>query len=140
MTRDGTDVVIAPRHNPADIDLEMAGIASGQEVRLVQAGDERPRIGPHNLESVKIDSAIGQRDVQGGVIRVRTNFGASFRERITAASEPPLVLSKRDAVPTQVAPTAGSDGRREDKAQPNDDDHEEPDDSGHDSSSDVRAH
>src|SRR5256714_9075407 len=106
MTRDGTDVVIASRRNPADVDLNVAGLSSGQEVCLVQAGDERPGVGPHNLESMKIDSGICQRDVQCGVIRVRTNFRATFRERVASPCEPPLVLSKRDVVPPQDAPTA----------------------------------
>src|SRR5205807_7483235 len=106
MTRDRTDVVVAPGRDPADIDLDVADLPSGEEVGLVQAGDERSGIGPHNLESMKIDSRVGQRYVHGGVIRVCANFGAAFRERIASSGEPPLVLSKGDVVPRQDAPTA----------------------------------
>src|SRR5439155_13831853 len=60
---------------------------------------------------MKIDSRVDQCYLHGGVIRVRANFGATFRERIASTCEPPLMLPKRDVVSAQdAAPPPGTVG------------------------------
>src|SRR5207247_8504019 len=61
MSRDGTDVVVVPEGNLADIDRDLAHLAWTEEIRLVQAGDERAGIRSNNLESVKIDSSVDRK-------------------------------------------------------------------------------
>src|SRR5207244_6354184 len=56
MTRDRTDVVVTPGRDPADIDLDVAGLPSAEEDGLCPARDERPGIGPRNLESMRVGS------------------------------------------------------------------------------------
>src|SRR2546426_4530414 len=63
VSRDRTDVVVAPGRNAADIDVDVAGLPPRPKGRLVLTRGQNPPIDPPDLESLKIDYCVGRRDV-----------------------------------------------------------------------------
>src|SRR5207244_3369342 len=106
VPRDGTDVVVIP--GLGDVDFNQPHFSTTKEVRRVEARAVDPCevVLIHNLESVKVDSGVGECDVYG-VPRHLADLGTAFRELIEA----PLVFAEGGWV-REHAPAPQRDGTR----------------------------